>query len=467
MFFFNFDDEPVINNMNSTNLKSITITNLFGRSDVSLKFDKEVNIYIGENGLGKTTILNCVYYVLTKKYDKLFSIVFDEIIVEFKNDSAIYKVNKDDVREYNRGKMPTRHMLHQTSMMEHLVYEYLEEYLDMFSNDEEYIEMCIRKISRKMEVPTPLIRQYVYDYIAKGDSTKIKRKGDKKNIEKLNNAIDKHITQKIIYLTTYRRIENDFSQLMDKSDRFQENDLLIRFGMDDVEKSIKRILNLIRENSRESFNKMTGVLLKQYSSTEIKSSNKDKKIDKEELKIIFDRLGNEIEEKDRNNILTLLDNKEIYKSEYSHLLDLILELIKSYEKYKIYDDKIKNFVYTCNKYLNGKRFEYDQSELKLNIIMEDSYLVDNVIQLSSLSSGEKQIVSLFSRLYLENEKESIVIIDEPELSISMKWQKMLLPDVMRSQNCKLILTVTHSPFIFDNEFDMDAKEMRYCISAHN
>ena len=99
--------------------------------------------------------------------------------------------------------------------------------------------------------------------------------------------------------------------------------------------------------------------------------------------------------------------------------------------------------------------------------MEDSYLVDNVIQLSSLSSGEKQIVSLFSRLYLENEKESIVMIDEPELSISMKWQKMLLPDVMRSQNCKLILTVTHSPFIFDNEFDMDAKEMRYCISAHN
>ena len=74
MYFFYFEDEPVVNNMNSTNLKSITITNLFGRNDVTLQFDKEVNIYIGENGLGKTTILNCVYYVLTKKYDKLFSI---------------------------------------------------------------------------------------------------------------------------------------------------------------------------------------------------------------------------------------------------------------------------------------------------------------------------------------------------------------------------------------------------------
>ena len=83
--------------------------------------------------------------------------------------------------------------------------------------------------------------------------------------------------------------------------------------------------------------------------------------------------------------------------------------------------------------------------------------------MSNLSSGEKQIVSLFSKLYLENEKECILIIDEPELSISMKWQKMLLPDIMRSENCKLLLTVTHSPFIFENEFDMDAKEMRNCI----
>lgn len=50
----------VINEMNSTNLKSFKILGLFGRYDVDLPFDKEVNIFIGENGLGKTTILNCL-----------------------------------------------------------------------------------------------------------------------------------------------------------------------------------------------------------------------------------------------------------------------------------------------------------------------------------------------------------------------------------------------------------------------
>ena len=81
-----------------------------------------------------------------------------------------------------------------------------------------------------------------------------------------------------------------------------------------------------------------------------------------------------------------------------------------------------------------------------------------------LSSGEKQIVSLFSRLYLEHEKNCILLIDEPELSISMRWQKMLLPDIIRSKNCSLLLAVTHSPFIFENEFDNDAQDMWYCFN---
>ena len=60
MFFF-FNNDPVTNNPNSTNLQYIKINGLFSRSNITLTFDDEVNIYIGENGLGKTTVLNCVY----------------------------------------------------------------------------------------------------------------------------------------------------------------------------------------------------------------------------------------------------------------------------------------------------------------------------------------------------------------------------------------------------------------------
>lgn len=89
-----------------------------------------------------------------------------------------------------------------------------------------------------------------------------------------------------------------------------------------------------------------------------------------------------------------------------------------------------------------------------------------VIQLMQLSSGEKQIVSLFSKLYLESDEKSVVVIDEPELSLSIQWQKMLLPDIILTNNCDLLVTVTHSPFIFANEFDYDAKPIRQYIKKY-
>jgi predicted ATPase len=55
-------------------------------------------------------------------------------------------------------------------------------------------------------------------------------------------------------------------------------------------------------------------------------------------------------------------------------------------------------------------------------------------------------------LYLDPGKK-IVLIDEPELSLSIDWQKRLLTDVISAPSCEQLLAITHSPFIFENELD--------------
>ena len=70
------------------------------------------------------------------------------------------------------------------------------------------------------------------------------------------------------------------------------------------------------------------------------------------------------------------------------------------------------------------------------------------LEMSALSAGEKQIVSLFSHLYLSENQNHFVIIDEPELSLSVPWQRRFLPDILKK--CSGLFAVTHSPFIFDN-----------------
>lgn len=460
MFFF-FEDEPVKNKTNKTNLEYIKITGLFGLHNIKLEFDNEVNIYIGENGLGKTTILNCIYYILTKRYDKLSEIDFNEINVKFKCEELI-SIDINDINKYN-NRISRRRVYDEDIFF--IISDIFNNYNIDNYNIEEKIEIATIKLYNITRMPLNMCRRAVLDYTNTGRININTKKGDYRKIEQLNKKLDELIDQRIIYLTTYRRIENDFSKSLRKGGDFLNNDNLIRFGMSDVEKSIENILNLIRENSRESFNKMTSVLLKQYSSFDgiNKMHLSYTEIDMDMLKIILDRLGNEIAEVDKKKILSLLENKDIYKEKYLHLLNLIIKLIENYEKQKIYDEKINKFVNTCNKYLKDKHFIYNKSELKLDVKLDVYGVEDTTIELSKLSSGEKQIVSLFSQLYLENDKDSILIIDEPELSISMKWQRMLLPDIMRSDNCKLLLTVTHSPFIFENEFDNYANEMRNCI----
>ena len=58
-------------------IKKFSITKLFGYKDLCLNFEYPIRILIGENGYGKTTILNVLYYLLKGKYEKLLEINFE------------------------------------------------------------------------------------------------------------------------------------------------------------------------------------------------------------------------------------------------------------------------------------------------------------------------------------------------------------------------------------------------------
>mgnify|MGYP000504466931 CR=1 FL=1 len=450
-----YDDEFFENKVdvreNKTNIEYIDIIGLFGRYDVKVSLDNQVNIFIGENGLGKTTILNCVYYILEKKFLKLLKIRFSEIQVKFRDETSLYRVSIEDIEDYKNKKK-----IYPLELFE------IKEFDDDFRLNKD------KKAS--------LINTKKFNY-----SNKLK-KGNFENVLELEKIISKNIKQKIIYLPTYRRIESEFKsfrknnnygriELYESEFESESEELLIKFGMSDVEEAIDRILKEIRLIAMSGFSKMTGILLKQYvddsNSERFLNLNKKPKVDYQTLEIILTRLGKEIEEKYQKQILNLFKEEKMEDNKY--LWNLIENLIHNYNQQKKYDDKIKKFADTCNKYLNDKQFYYNQSTLSLEIyLISDIRQRRNIIKLAQLSSGEKQIISLFSKLYLEDNgnKKNIIIIDEPELSLSLKWQKMLLPDIIKTENCDLLLTVTHSPFIFDNEFDDYAKEIRKHINKN-
>jgi len=92
----------------------------------------------------------------------------------------------------------------------------------------------------------------------------------------------------------------------------------------------------------------------------------------------------------------------------------------------------------------GKKIEISKGNNSALIFRQD----DDVIQLSQLSSGEKQLLLILLRVFLMEKSPAILLMDEPEISLHISWQRQLI-DVLCELNpsCQIIIS-THSPSIF-------------------
>ena len=74
---------------------------------------------------------------------------------------------------------------------------------------------------------------------------------------------------------------------------------------------------------------------------------------------------------------------------------------------------------------------------------------------SHLSSGEQHMLVLFSELLFRVESNSLVMIDEPEISLHVTWQKQFLRDLQQVTELASfdVLIATHSPQIVHDRWD--------------
>lgn len=446
-----------------SNLRTFSIYGLFSTRDITIKLDKPVNILLGENGLGKTTTLNALYYTLTGNFSKLTGIHFERIVLDFWDtksieilkDDLLFLENEIDEFRSNRYDREIWHAIENTLSREEKV-----SLFKIFENPSQ--KDLIREV-RNFTSRVPFANRFPASAVTRAIINTFGGKNGK--MESIKEDIKTQIGEEIIYFPTYRRIEEELHNLGSNKVEFDKrNKLLIQFGMKDVKDTIDEVLLKIKNSAIVGFSKITGDMLEQYVDglNELDYNTKSK-IQPAVLKIILERVGENISQPYKDEIIKLVSSREIFDQEekYKHLINFLSKLIVVYEEQSSFDDSIKRFAAVCNKYLNGKRVLYNESKVTLSVIQIKS---GDEIELKSLSSGEKQIISLFAKIYFETQSDSIVLFDEPELSLSIEWQRMLLPDVLSSGKCKLLLTVTHSPFVFDNELDEVAEDMsKYVI----
>ncbi|MEX7642513.1 AAA family ATPase [Stenotrophomonas maltophilia] len=103
-----------------------------------------------------------------------------------------------------------------------------------------------------------------------------------------------------------------------------------------------------------------------------------------------------------------------------------------------------------NKALTGN---INPSTMQIALMRSDSH--GGITPFRNLSSGEQQIVSLVVKLIAHAENNCLFLIDEPEISLHVSWQRVLpsvLSAISQHFECDIIVA-THSPLLISSVYD--------------
>lgn len=456
-----------------TALRQFQIEGLHGRNrtiDIPIRDNRLV--LVGENGTGKSTVANLLYYSLTQQWRRIAEYRFSKILVSTADETIQFThEDVDALASYRSGPLDSeiRHR-YPPGVMRDVAKMLAQEPL-FLDPDEDFL---VERISSATRTPRATAKRLLME-ISQSQSTKLKKQlaEEVKRLESWNFG-------QFLYLPTYRRIEQDLKSIFrgieieekvrEFRDRFRKRERLsfielIEFGMEDVDRTIQARMSQIKERVRTGLSTLTGTYLREVIRG--LKDNPDltvlRSIDPNAFQSLFARIDEAtLPSADKRLLqekIAEISNAAEYtiKAEDKVIAVFLSKLVVLYKEQQEHESDVRDFVRICNVYLTGKEFVYD--DIKYEIFVhgtdtEPSKTEESQrLELKVLSSGEKQIISLFSHMYLSGQSEFFVVIDEPELSLSVPWQERFLPDIVKTGRCTGLVAVTHSPFIWANEFE--------------
>lgn len=465
----------------STFLERFQIKGLHGRSrSITIPIQDNQLVLVGENGTGKSTVANLIYYTLSQQWRRISEYRFEEINVEAAGE--IVRLTHDDVvmlENVQSLQFSRNELRHYPPHIARNIYRAMAEEALMFEGAPD--SPAIERISEVARIPRAMAQRLYMDYIeSKGSKLKKPLLQEIKKMESWKFG-------QFLYLPTYRRIEQDLKSIFrgieieekvrEFRERFRKRDRstyieLIEFGMEDVERTIQARMAQIKESVRTGLSTLTGTYLREVIRGF--QANPDltalREIDLQGFQSMFARID-EATLPAADKILLQTKINEISRSyqvgpDDKVIAHFLSKLVALYREQQASESDVRDFIRLCNDYLTGKQFVYDDINYEIYIQQgERSAPIGppEKLSLKVLSSGEKQIVSLFSHIYFSGEAKFFVIIDEPELSLSVPWQQRFLPDIMRTNRCTGIVAVTHSPFIWENSLESYVKPLADCV----
>lgn len=456
-------------------LDSFRIVGLHGYKDLSIEFHGPARIIIAENGAGKTTILSALNAFLRADFDKFRGLSFDSMECHFHGSEKPLVLRRAHIPSVGDPNSESR----------------IQEWARFVGEEADEVRRAILSLDEKDFSnfrSEPVLESIYYNSPLNAEEMiagirSIRADLDRNRSDELK-ILTQHIKEKVsgyevLYLPTYRRVELPLAprevarvlrrvqhmpphlerQRLNQRSRSRGHQYPIQFGLADVEERLNEISSQIQRESSLGYRVISANIIDELlAAGRLAGVPGEASLpDIEALSLFFSRIGaapvSSRSAERIDAIKALYDSGDIYQDAYDDLRYFLAKLSRVVDQTKGLEKNIETFVEKVNDYFktsaDEKLLVYDATRMKVKV---QNLWTQEKVKFDDLSSGEKQVVSILAHLYLYTEKK-IVLIDEPELSLSMDWQKRLLPDVINSPTCAQLLAITHSPFIFDNALD--------------
>jgi predicted ATP-dependent endonuclease of OLD family len=130
-------------------------------------------------------------------------------------------------------------------------------------------------------------------------------------------------------------------------------------------------------------------------------------------------------------------------------------ILYDYLKKGYFPGKLTASILKLNKFLLFKNIMNNVFKLKNNFTLNKHFIgFDNLIPLKKLSSGEKNLLLLFFKILVEAKWRSLILIDEPEISLHLSWQTKFLStlEIIKKVTQQNFIIATHSPDLIHDKY---------------
>lgn len=380
-------------------IRSLEVKGLNNRDDgnFNFHFHEDLNVFTGANGSGKTTLLKLIWYLSSGHLRQILSeIPFTYLSIEAEPSSIVMDRQNPEQLTLNFN----------------------------------FSRRGGGGYSVTVDPETNTIEQKSVDNV---------------------NRLEKQIAESFkgsLFFPTFRRIEGGFS-IGSRSSADTENAAGLRLFSSTTERLLTALSQLSDDMSTERHKFIVSV-----STMDIVKLLPEKFVD------IYQEISNH-----QSQVLTNI-SREIQRNPESDssVLDAIQKVDKETEQMKkpisVLSELIQkifpyNVILVTEKLVLGEKNDGPAfGEGSEDITMGE---INDAISSDKLSSGEKQMLSYLC--YNAFYKDTAIFIDEPELSLHVDWQRVLLPTLLEQGTTNQFFIATHSPFIYtmypDKEFMLD------------